>query len=243
MNWRATARRLLPYLISATGGFLIAYLVVAFAIFPAEIIPDEAAVPNVVGMPYDEASEKLRKAGFRISRGESRFTADAPRNTILQQIPAPGTKELKGTTITVDISSGQRFVEVPAVVGMTRREAEIAIENTGLEVGNVTERESQIPRGQVIASTPSAGSRATSPGTVDLVLSAGPATVRLPDLVGRPYPEARAMLEQLGLRPGSVTVDSASVLPANTVVGQMPEAGRTVPGGTTVSIRISGRTS
>lgn len=242
MNWRSAARRLLPYLIAATGGFLIAYLVVAFAIFPADIIPDEAPVPNVVGMSYDEAAEGLRRAGFRIARGESRFTADAPRNTVLQQLPGPGGKELKGTTITVDISSGQRFVEVPTLVGMARREAEIAVENAGLEVGTVSERESQIPRGQVIASSPNAGARVTSPGTVDIVISAGPSTVRLPDLVGRSYPQARAMLEQLGLRPGSVTVDSAAFEPANTVVSQQPEAGRTVAGGTTVHLRISGRT-
>jgi serine/threonine-protein kinase len=242
VNWRASARRLLPYLISATGGFLIAYLVVAFAIFPADIIPAEAEVPNVVGLQFDVASERLRLAGFRISRGESRFTADAPRNNVLQQMPAAGSKELKGTTVVVDLSSGQRFVDVPAVVGMTRREAEIAVENAGLDVGNVTERESQIPRGQVIASDPNAGSRITSPGTVHLVLSAGPSTVQLPDLVGRPYPQARAMLEQLGLRPGAVTIDSSAFEPANTVVGQDPEPGRTVPGGSTVNFRISGRT-
>ena len=50
MNWRATSRRLLPYALVAAGGFLLAYLVVAFLVFPPEIVPDDAKVPQVVGL-------------------------------------------------------------------------------------------------------------------------------------------------------------------------------------------------
>ena len=242
MNWRASARRLLPYLIAATGGFLIAYLVVALAVFPAEIIPEEVMVPNVIGMSLDEATQRLERAGFHLRRGESRFTADAPKNTVLQQDPPAGAKELKGATVIVELSSGQRFVTVPTLVGMSQRDAEIAIENAGLEVGTVSERASEVPRGQVLGTTPPAGARVAAPASVDVAVSAGPTTVRLPDLVGRSFPQARAMLEQLGLRAGTVTIDSASTEPANTVVGQSPAAGQTVAGGSTVSLRISGRT-
>ena len=35
MSWRAWPRRLLPYIVAATAGFLIAYLIVAFFIFPS----------------------------------------------------------------------------------------------------------------------------------------------------------------------------------------------------------------
>src|SRR5207253_3244549 len=55
MSWRGRLRRFLPYLISAVGGFLLAYLIVAFFIFPSGVIPEDVRVPNVVGLTYAEA--------------------------------------------------------------------------------------------------------------------------------------------------------------------------------------------
>ena len=46
MSWRGRLRRFLPYLISAVGGFLLAYLIVAFFIFPSGVIPEDVRVPN-----------------------------------------------------------------------------------------------------------------------------------------------------------------------------------------------------
>jgi len=39
VTWRGRLRRFLPYLIALISGFLIAYLVVAFFVFPAGVIP------------------------------------------------------------------------------------------------------------------------------------------------------------------------------------------------------------
>ena len=69
VNWRATSRRLLPYALVAAGGFLLAYLIVAFVIFPPQIVPDDAKVPQVVGLLYDEAVNRLEAAGLQ---GEDR---------------------------------------------------------------------------------------------------------------------------------------------------------------------------
>jgi serine/threonine-protein kinase len=84
--------------------------------------------------------------------------------------------------------------------------------------------------------------RATLPGPLSLVLSAGPANVTIPDLTGRNFPQARTMLTQLGLRVGMVTIDSAATERANTVVGQTPLPGESAPSNSAVSLRISGRT-
>ena len=70
MNWRATSRRLLPYALVAAGGFLLAYLFVAFVIFPPQIVPDDGKVPQVVGLLFDEAVTRLEAAGFKAKTGE-----------------------------------------------------------------------------------------------------------------------------------------------------------------------------
>lgn len=241
MSWRAWPRRLLPFIISATAGFLIAYLIVAFFIFPAGLIPDDLKLPNVVGMSIEDAQTALGRAGFKGTIGEERYNADAPKGVVLQQTPPAGSREMEGSKVLLAVSRGQRASEVPALIGMSREQAMLAIENAGFDVGEVTQRQTDEPPGEVIASSPSAGQRVSIPATVNIVVSAGPSSVSLPSLVGRPYPEARRMIEQLGLRVGSVTIDSLSLQQPDYVSGQTPEAGTTVASGTRVSLSVAAK--
>jgi len=241
VRWRSSARRAIPYVVAATAGFVLSYLIVAFFVFPATIIPSDRKVPNVVGMTYDEAARRLTAVGFRAASGEQRFHASAPPGTVLEQDPPEGSVEAKGAEIVLHVSSGQRRGEVPNVVGMTRQQAELAIENAGLDVGAVEEIRSTQPRGTVSASRPVAGTRVTVPSSVTLTVSVGPASVDMPDVVGESYSRARTVLEQLGLRVGDVNVDSTSLAPGNTVISQSPAAGRAVGAGARVALTVSGR--
>ena len=238
MNWRASSRRLLPYALVAAGGFLLAYLVVAFLIFPAEILPDDAKVPQVVGLMYDEAVTRLEAAGFKAKTGEERYVELAPKSTVLAQSAPPGSREPRGTEVMLDVSAGQRQLHVPPVLGLTQALAQDAIEKAGLEVGDVTEQESQSARGAVLSTSPASGS-AVSPSTrVDLVVSSGPPAVNAPDVVGQSYTAARAMLEQVGLRLGDVVTDSLATGIPQTVISQTPAAGARLAPGTRVSLSI-----
>ena len=241
MSFRGRSRRALPYLIAATTGFLIAYMVVAFVIFPADIIPDDAVVPSVVNLSFDDATRTLARAGFKTQRGESRFHASAPGRTVLQQEPPAGSREKTGTVITLHISSGQRSATVPEVLGSTRQQAQIAIENAGLEMGRLEMQHSNRPAGQVIATRPAAGEKLNLPARVDLVVSRGPATAEIPNLIGQSLPQARTRLQTMGLGVGAVEIDTTSIEVANTVTAQDPQPGQTVVSGAMVNLVISGR--
>ena len=71
MNWRALPRRAFPYLIAAAGGFLLSYAAVFLFAFPAEVLPDDGILPNVVGKTYEDAAAMLQKAGFSAPRTEA----------------------------------------------------------------------------------------------------------------------------------------------------------------------------
>jgi serine/threonine-protein kinase len=122
---------------------------------------------------------------------------------------------------------------------MAQQQARIAIENTGLTLGNVTEQLADQPRGLVIASSPPAGTKIELPGSVDIVLSKGPATVQVPDLYGRSVGEARSMIEQLGLRVAGISRDTSSLQPENTVIRQIPAPGQNISAGGPVSLIVS----
>lgn len=241
MIWRGWARRLIPYVIAATAGFLIAYLIVAFMIFPAGLVPNDELVPNVVGMTYDDAARRLDRVGFKAERGQSRFHTTVPQGSVLSQNPPSGGRELRGTTITLEVSGGQRFVVVPTLTGLTRGDAEVALDVAGLEVGDIIERPGKAPRGEVIETSPAPGARVTVPSRVSLVLSGGPGDIEMPDVVGSSLPDARLTIQQLGLRLRNIDYDPASSSSDGTVISQTPAAGARAPSGTGVSLRVAGR--
>ncbi|MFN2636354.1 MAG: PASTA domain-containing protein [Gemmatimonadaceae bacterium] len=239
MNWRALPRRAFPYLIAAVGGFLISYVAIFLFAFPAEVLPDEGILPNVVGKTYEDAAGILQKAGFSAQQGESRYHKSIAANIVLQEDPPAGSRQKRGTNVVLALSAGQRSAEVPVTANMSQQQARIAIENTGLTLGNVSEQLADQPRGLVIATSPPAGTRMDLPGSVDIVLSKGPATVQVPDLYGRSVGEARSMVEQLGLRIAGLSRDTSSLQPENTVIRQFPPAGQSVSAGAPVSLTVS----
>src|SRR2546423_15366503 len=125
MNWRALPRRAFPYLIAAAGGFLIAYTAVFLFAFPAEVLPDDGILPNVVGKTFEDASAILQKAGFPAQQGESRYHKSIPANIVLQEDPPPGSRQQRGTTVALGMRAGQKPAEVPVTTNMSQQQARI----------------------------------------------------------------------------------------------------------------------
>ncbi len=200
MTWRGSSRRSIPYLVAAMSGFLFAYLIVAFFMFPAHLVTSDSKVPNVVGLAYDSAAAHLKKLGFAAQRGEQRFTSGAAEGQVLGQNPLPDAVEPSGTKIVLDVSQGQHTAQVPQLVGLTRQQAELALQTAGLVSGYVSERESRSPRGQVLASTPAGGQRTPLPSEVSFTVSRGPSQLAVPDVIGQTYSSAVQLLTQVGFR-------------------------------------------
>jgi serine/threonine-protein kinase len=238
MNWRARFRTSLVYLASIVAGFTLAYLVVAFVVFPAGVIPRDVKVPNVTGLGFDEAAQRLAQAGFKAEQGEQRYNNSAPKMTVLEQSPPPGAREGIGGVITLVVSGGQRMVTIPILTGMTKIEAQVLLEKEGFDIGDVTESSSNAPRGTVIASRPSAGSAVGVPSTVSLVLSGGAAAQQMPDLMGRDVASARQLLTQLGVKSVDIVSDPTGPGAPGTVVGQSPVSGATILPGATIQLRV-----
>ena len=222
MSWRSRVRTSLVYLVSIIAGFATAYLVVAFVVFPAGVVPRDVKVPNVTGLMYDEAEQRLAQAGFKAEQGEKRFDNSAPKMTVLEQNPPPGSREALGNAITLAVSGGQRMVAVPTVTGMTQSDAQAVLEKNGFDVGDVTEQQSNSPRGTVIATRPAAGQQVSVPSTIGLVMSSGASTITMPDLMGRDVIDARQLLLQLGAKNVQVETDPAGVGAAGAVISQSP---------------------
>ncbi|MDE3173261.1 MAG: PASTA domain-containing protein [Gemmatimonadota bacterium] len=242
MTKRAWWRRAWPFAAAAAGGFALAWIVIGVFVFPPGAPPADGTVPNVIGLSFDAAATRLQQDGFKAQRGEMRFQQSVPKMSVIGMTPVQGTRQPMGTAVVLDLSAGPQMGVVPNVVGMQRSQADSALAAAGFTSNpdTVTQASDQ-PVGTVIASQPAGGAGAAVPSVVQLVLSAGPATIAVPDLTGRTIVEARVLLEQLGLALGDVTIlNSGGAGDQASVVQQNPAAGTLVPLGARVTVSVSG---
>ena len=138
-------------------------------------------------------------------------------------------------------------VPVPAVVNVSRDDAENQLRNLGFVLEYRQGYSDNVKKGDVISVEPGVGSKVNKGSTVVVTVSNGPEKVKLPDnLQGQSEAYVRNALKDLGLVDGRVsTVESASV-PAGMVVELSPEKGstddkgaQTVEAGSTVNIVLS----
>jgi regulation of enolase protein 1 (concanavalin A-like superfamily) len=90
-----------------------------------------------------------------------------------------------------------------------------------------------------MSQTPDVGAIVPSRTAVSLVVSSGPATVIVPQLIGLTQSSATAALTSAGLVVGAITNATSNTVPAGSVIDQTPAANTSVAPGTSVALVIS----
>jgi eukaryotic-like serine/threonine-protein kinase len=134
----------------------------------------------------------------------------------------------------VALALAQGHLTVPNLLGMSKGRILRAARRQDFHAA-FARRYSGRPRGSAIAQSPQAGTRVGDGATVDVVLSAGPRPVRVPDVVGSSTEGAQALLNHLKLR-SAVTLAPAPGVRTGTITGQSPSAGSNLAPGSTVAL-------
>jgi len=131
-------------------------------------------------------------------------------------------------------------VEVPELCGQNASQASSILDNKGLtlEIQDRTSNET-IPEGKIVSQNPEAGSEVEAGGSVSVVVSLGASSVRVPDLTGQSWPEARSMLIAAGLKLGDQTKAPNDDMPEGRVVLQYPVAGAKAKQGSSEGVTLS----
>jgi beta-lactam-binding protein with PASTA domain/predicted Ser/Thr protein kinase len=217
------------------GGAAIAALAIAAVLFALLRGPEQRAVPSVIGKPLAVAQQQLEQAGFKVdihSRPDK-----APKDNVIEQIPAAGKKVDKGSVVTVTVSSGPSTVKVPDVVGVTQATARGRIKRVGLKPAFRKESSTKIEAGLVVRTDPGAGIAIDRGSEVIVYVSSGAKQVAVPDVIGLEQTEARQQLSDTGFN--VIVEERSSDEPDGTVVRQSPAAGQRVDEGSTVTIIVS----
>jgi serine/threonine-protein kinase len=194
--------------------------------------------PEVAGLAPQEATARLVAAGLEVVVAPERsFDEQVPDGLVLDQSAAAGSRELRGSTVTLVLSRGPDRRAVPDLLGKDVDTARAELQAVGLTPGLVTDEFSDAPVGAVLRTDPAAGAALRPEAPVAVVRSKGVEQLPVPTVVGRTQAEAGEQLEDAGFRSTVREVFSEDV-PAGTVVAQRP-AGGTAPRDSAVRIDVS----
>jgi eukaryotic-like serine/threonine-protein kinase len=225
----------LPVLIVV--GLLVASALGGFLLWDRVLAPI-TAIPSVVDAPLDPSVAALAQAGFTVRVEDDRPNSlEVPAGHVISQDPTGEARQ--GATVRLVVSAGPRQVDVPEVVGSSLEDAEAAVVDADLRVGEVTRTfDEQVPEGAVVSSEPAAGTTLDETSVVDLVVSQGPAPREVPDVRGGTLEEAQTALRELGLE-AELAGREFSDAPEGEVIGQSVGAGEEVARGTTIGVTLS----
>ncbi|KFF60326.1 serine/threonine protein kinase [Cryobacterium sp. MLB-32] len=196
---------------------------------PLAGISQEAATAEITGLlatvgAVDSVFDGSAKAGIVLSATRASDDVDVSQ----------GGAYFQGLDVNLVVSLGS----VPDVAGKTVAEATRTLAAQGLVAASGQQTYSDsVPEGNVVsAAVPDAPVRTGA--TITLTISRGPEPVQIPDVVGKPWSEAKQILEDASLKLDyNIFADAAPGL--FTVTKVTPGAGQSVPRGSSVKINFS----
>ena len=137
------------------------------------------AVPDLSKMTLNLVKQQLDDADLNyVVIDSSNYNPDYPKYSVIEQTPGPGKFVKENRKIYLVLNpSGYRKIEVPNIVGRTRRQAEPTLVALGFKVGKIDYRD-YIAKDEVLemrykGQTIKAGERLQKTAVIDLVLGNG----------------------------------------------------------------------
>jgi serine/threonine-protein kinase len=121
--------------------------------------PDAVTVPNVEGLPEQEARDNLTNAGFTGSVSTREVDSLQEEGRVVSVTPKQGSQAAPNTAIVLGISKGT--VELPNVQGKTEADARAALLDAGFTEGQIVTQSVErddAAQGTVVETSPGPGS-------------------------------------------------------------------------------------
>jgi beta-lactam-binding protein with PASTA domain/predicted Ser/Thr protein kinase len=220
---------------------LLAALVVGGIVVAALLLSSSAGhvnVPTVTGETEQAASAKLRAVGLSPLPSLA-SSATVASGRVISQTPVAGSRVSSGSRVSIVVSSGPGSAALQSVAGQTPARAINSLRAAGFKPTRKDEPSSTVAQGKVIGTEPPAGTELQVGSPVSVLVSSGPAQVRVPDVSGDSRNGAEAALTAVGLAVGTVSEQVSTGQTAGSVLSQSPAAGSSVGAGSKVSLTVA----
>jgi len=229
---------------AAVGGLLVVLVLGMWLLFrllsPGEPVATTVVIPDLRDTPAEEAFEILQDDLDLKVRLQEETSEEISAGRVIRTDPPAGTSVPVGDFVTVYVSLGQAEFGVPNLLGENVDIARARIQEQGFTVGVITYQPTEdTDENIVINQSPPGGTTAPPETAVDLVVSAGPAAIEIPDVGGKSSETAILELARAGFTNiETETAFSPDVL-AGFVIETNPAAGQVVPKEATIIVIVS----
>lgn len=198
--------------------------------------PERYPMPDVFGKTLEQATAALTSNNLKVGNVSQAYHPSGAKGTVIETGVAAGQLVKPGTSIDLVLSKGPEPIKVPNVVNQAQAVATQAIKNAGLSVEVTTANSKDVEKGAVISQDPAPGKELIAGDSVQIKVSEGPKSVKVPDVKGMKIAEATDTLEQAGFQ---VEVKYATNLGSRLglALATTPAAGSDADEGSTVSVQ------
>ncbi|KUO04041.1 Stk1 family PASTA domain-containing Ser/Thr kinase [Streptomyces caeruleatus] len=197
-------------------------------------------VPPLLSKTEAQAKDRLEDAGLEVGKVERAYSDTFDRGTVISSNPKSGARIRQNDSVSLVLSLGPKTVKVPDLQGYPLDKVKSELKELGLEPGVVNrEFNDDVTRGSVISSVPGTGTKVRSGSAIELTVSKG-SPVDVPDVTGESPADARAELEEAGLKVKIAPARVNSEFDAGQVAQQTPASGgKPAAEGDTVTLTLS----
>jgi serine/threonine-protein kinase len=162
----------------------------------------------------------------------------APKGTVVDSDPRPGTGVKEGTRIKLSISKGPELFGVPDVIGKPLADAKDSMSKAGFTLAASSEQHhDSIPAGAVISREPGVG-EAKRGTAFTAVVSKGPPLIAVPNVSGKSSGDAKSALEATGFLYASSGAFHETIN-EGVVIRTEPDSGSLAPKGSRITAIVS----
>jgi eukaryotic-like serine/threonine-protein kinase len=195
-------------------------------------------VPEVTGQTEQTAATSLHRAGLE-AVPSLRPSATVPAGRVISQTPVAGARVERGSRVGVVVSGGPANAAVPGVEGLSASAAVARLRKAGFKPSTTNQPSATAAAGKVIGTEPPAGTVAQLGSPVEVLVSTGPAPVKVPDVLGQSRSAAEATLTNAGLSVGTLANRTSATDAPGTVLAQSPTTGTSVKAGSKVNLTLA----
>ncbi len=199
------------------------------------------------GLTEQKTKDLLAAQGLQ-GTPDTAFSDTAPKDTVFELNPGPGSRVPKGSVVTYTVSRGVDLVTIPdGVVGKLQADAATVLGDAGLKVVyGSAQYDDTAATGMVLSATVKATGAAAAPGAqvkrdseIELVLSKGRTPVTVTSVVGATVDAATQQLAADKLTLVVADQQFNDTVPAGEIISQDPVSNTPAYHGDTVNVVVS----
>lgn len=204
----------------------------------------EVPVPDVSKKSVSNALDLLAASNLALKKAGGEVVPDVPPGFVIRQIPAAGNIVREGRVIRVWVSEGVEVIQMPNLVGMPLRDAQLALRQAGLTPGATDSQFSLThEKGLVTAQSFPEEAPINKGDVVNLTVSNGPPAadmLLMPDFRQKKLTDATRWASASNIEL-DIEDDPHSPFPGGTITAQAPAFDEPVSAGSTVRVTVSRR--